>query len=680
MERHDTHALSFYSSSSNNHSYEIDNKENTNKKSKKLSLKNIQDKRIEDELTNIQIKQINSILNKYNITSEQSLKNEKYNKYKQNTENNKEEEINLDKNILDSKNFTGENNIFNSNKDKKKISKKERKRKSLQLKKDYNMNKDDNKEEQKKDELNNEGLHIGEINKEEQKKSHSINENFIYENKKEKLKYSTSHRDTRFNNIQKNIDDENKRKMKLKKIYDKNKTKLLIYHPVNKGNNLIREIKKPPISFITKIFKGINDIINEQIEKEEIPGLLLSVKNSYSFFTKQYVRDKEFNKQIKIRQYQKMKEELKDEKIPTFSSINTSSSNSEHKTKSKSKSKKKQSKNKAKIKSKNLAKKKQNIYPKSVKQQRSTSVYSKVSKEKSDEGKKTTLNRKKKVIVPNIKKKKSYISERKMAGVNKNIRKFNVINRYQGKFSNKQKDNDKDKDKVDENEKIIVNNDKENNEIDFKRFLEEQKIKKNKQIKNYIKKNGITSYHFFYPKEPSPLLSTFKNKYNVYPTLNVDRKSSLDMGNNNKVIINNRQFYKIKSQPKKGKTLFEIESKNLDDKDNKDLYSHNSIHLIDKHYGLEKDCPLCRAFQMRKLKDDYNTMNFIRTMKYRKLKMSEKMPRILSPNSFGFINGGDKDYSTLSRNRNSSARKSEYIDEYSQIKKNFVVLIDYFNQ
>ena len=56
------------------------------------------------------------------------------------------------------------------------------------------------------------------------------------------------------------------------------------------------------------------------------------------------------------------------------------------------------------------------------------------------------------------------------------------------------------------------------------------------------------------------------------------------------------------------------------------------------------------------------------------------MPRILSPNSFGFINAGDKDYSTLSRNRNSSARKSEYIDEYSQIKKNFVVLIDYFNQ
>ena len=70
---------------------------------------------------------------------------------------------------------------------------------------------------------------------------------------------------------------------------------------------------------------------------EENSGLLLAVKNNYGFYTKQFVRNKEYYKKIKQIKYQKMKEEIKDEKIPTFSSINTSSSNSLFKTKSKSK-------------------------------------------------------------------------------------------------------------------------------------------------------------------------------------------------------------------------------------------------------------------------------------------------------------------------------------------------------
>ena len=66
------------------------------------------------------------------------------------------------------------------------------------------------------------------------------------------------------------------------------------------------------------------------------------------------------------------------------------------------------------------------------------------------------------------------------------------------------------------------------------------------------------------------------------------------------------------------------------------------MHLVDKHYGLEKDFPICRAFQMKILNDDFNSVN--------KLKINENMPRALSPNSYGIIN--ERDYSSLSRNRN----------------------------
>ena len=118
------------------------------------------------------------------------------------------------------------------------------------------------------------------------------------------------------------------------------------------------------------------------------------------------------------------------------------------------------------------------MFPKSQKPQRPISVYSKtkVSKEKIDEGKKST-SKKRKIIIPNMKKKQMYVSDKKIDGVdgvNKDIRKCSVVNRYNGKFSNIQKNIDK---KI-ENRKINENNEKEKRKIDFKKFLEQQKIKR----------------------------------------------------------------------------------------------------------------------------------------------------------------------------------------------------------
>ena len=54
--------------------------------------------------------------------------------------------------------------------------------------------------------------------------------------------------------------------------------------------------------------------------------------------------------------------------------------------------------------------------------------------------------------------------------MNKNIRKYSVVNRYRGKFSNIQKDLDKTNENA-KNNKIVNVNEKENNEIYFKKFL-----------------------------------------------------------------------------------------------------------------------------------------------------------------------------------------------------------------
>jgi hypothetical protein len=56
-------------------------------------------------------------------------------------------------------------------------------------------------------------------------------------------------------------------------------------------------------------------------------------------------------------------------------------------------------------------------------------------------GKKST-SKKRKIIIPNMKKKPMYVSDKKIDGVNKDIRKYSVVNRYNGKFSNIQKNID----------------------------------------------------------------------------------------------------------------------------------------------------------------------------------------------------------------------------------------------
>ena len=688
MERHDTHALSSNTSSSGNHSYEFENK-NKNKNNRKSYPKNIP-VNLNGESTelNEQIDKINSILNKYNIHSEQTQKNNKIIKSRNNKE---EKEIKIEnlKNLLNNKNFSGDNiisnikdkdtddiyninnkyNIFNSNKDKDdELAKEKRdiKRASINS---INNNKINS---QNKNDIN----IFNNVNKdkENQFKKGKLIYSMIYKNNKE----------TRFNNIQKVIDEENKKKLKLKKLNDKDK--LLLYQQVYKSGNLLREIKKPGKSFITKIFKEIKGIYQNNINMnssniDKIPNLLLTAKNDRFFCTKQSMSIKEYNRELKFQKYKKYKKDIDNEKIPSFSSINTSSSNSYiSKSKNKSKSKKKTKKEKSKN-TKNISLKKSGLYYKRYKPQKSISIISKLSKEKNEDEKKLS-KKKKNLKIFNIKKKKNNTKEEKLKGINRNIRKYNIMNKNNEKFNEIQDEINK----FNENEKY---NNKERE--DFKKFLQAQRMKRNKQIMKYMKKNGINSYNFFYPKEPSPLLGTFKDKYNIYPTLNMERKNSVDVGPNNNIIINTRQFYKVKYNLKKHSSKNNNQSKEYNhihehDIEHDNNENNNDIYIFDKHYGLEKDCPLCRAFQMKKLLDQNNTMNFIKSMKYKKLKLNDKnmsmvgfsSNRLLSPNSFSLINLNGKDYTNLSRNRNSSAREGEYIDVYPSIRKN-IFLNEYFN-
>lgn len=705
MERHETHALSSHTLSSDNHSYDFGNK---NKKGQTININNNEND-FKDERSNyIQIKKINAILSKYNINSEQSQKSNKLNKNNLNTENKKEEEIKINPKLFDNTicTTTSKNKTLDNKRkaDKKKSNKS---RKSIKTKKEVEiiLNKEEvKKEEQKNEEYKNEEQKNDNEHKKEEQKNEDSQYQELHKGKIKTfdgLKFSVTYKDfkreTRFNNIDNFLRQENKNRLLMKKNENSNNNKLLIYKSVNKGGNLIREIKKPPIAFITKIFK--NDI-NKSTHQNGSPKIRLSIINNFCFMTKQPLQNKEYNKTIKIAKYLRNQEDFKDEKIPSFSSINTSSSNDLGNSKSKSKSKKKKiSKNKTKPKSKpkNTPKKgKGSLYSKNSKIQKSISLYSKNTKDKSEEGAFKNLKKKKKVI-PNIKKKQTMNSAKLIKGVNQDIRKISSVKRYQGKIINLKKEIGK----INENEKnnninanINDNNnnninekDKNNtNEINFKKFLEEQRIKRNKQLKNYMKRQGMNSYNFCYPIEPSPLLGLFKKKYNLYPTLNIERKNSVDIGINNDIIIKNKHFYKIRFKPKKMKSFNEkneIENakKNIENQNIK-LSNHNNnncIHLIDKHYGIEKDCPLCRAFQMKKLTHGRNNFNYFKSMNYKKYTINSLGLRAQTPSTFNYISVNDN-YSNISMNRISSARRTDYIDQYSQIRQNFDILFDYFKQ
>ena len=670
MERHDTHALSDNSSSSN-HSYQFDDKNKANRKSYQKNFMN--DGNINKQLNN-QIKKINELLNKYNINSEKiqkrrsSMKNIKRNRNR----NSLQEEI---KPQYFKSSFNNNNNIDNdyytsSNKDKEgKYNFNEIQTKNSVIDREDRKNDDSNKNRDsfiKGNPINDNDPII-----KENKEIKNNNDLDKKSNKKDMLIYSLTYknvsRETRFNNIKKNNDD------KIKKIDEKHK--LLIYHQVYKSHNLIREIEKPGRSFITKISKLIYR--NPSFEDlSENPKLSLTVKNNFCFFTKQYVNtktykreinSKTYKKEIKLNNYQnqKFKKEADDEKIPSFSSIESSSSDTYSKPKSKTR---KLEKNKVKIKSNNISKKKAKLYNyKSFKGQKSLSIKSKLSKDKSDETKKNIAKKKKNI--KNYKKKLNNITDRKLNGININIRKNSLGNKYYEKINNLENEIDN------KYEKIKMKN-KNLKDIEFKKFLEEEQAKRKAQIINYIKKSGINSYNFFYPKELSPLFSTFKNKYTIYPTLNVNRKNSIEIGAHNNVIVNSKQYSIIKS--------------NLQNDNSSMIEFKDNPHIIERHYGIEKDCPLCRAFQMRKLKNkNRSSINYNKLMRYKNSIITNKnasigeigSARIKTPKIFNFVNPNNE-ISALSINRtkkNYSIQKNEYIDEFPFFKEN-AILNDYLNQ
>ena len=668
MERHDTHALSDNSSSSN-HSYQFDDKNKANRKSYQKNFMN--DGNINKQLNN-QIKKINELLNKYNINSDKiqkrrsSMKNIKRNRNR----NSLQEEI-KPQYFKSSFNNNIDNDYYtSSNKDKEgKYNFNEIQTKNSVIDREDRKNDDSNKNRDSfiKGNAINDNDPIIKENK-EIKNNNDLDKK---PNKKDMLIYSLSYknvsRETRFNNIKKNNDD------KIKKIDEKHK--LLIYHQVYKSHNLIREIEKPGRSFITKISKLIYR--NPSFEDlSENPKLSLTVKNNFCFFTKQYVNtktykreinSKTYKKEIKLNNYQnqKFKKEADDEKIPSFSSIESSSSDTYSKPKSKTR---KLEKNKVKIKSNNISKKKAKLYNyKSFKGQKSLSIKSKLSKDKSDETKKNIAKKKKNI--KNYKKKLNNITDRKLNGININIRKNSLGNKYYEKINNLENEIDN------KYEKIKMKN-KNLKDIEFKKFLEEEQAKRKAQIINYIKKSGINSYNFFYPKELSPLFSTFKNKYTIYPTLNVNRKNSIEIGAHNNVIVNSKQYSIIKSNlPNDNSSMIEF-------KDNP--------HIIERHYGIEKDCPLCRAFQMRKLKNkNRSSINYNKLMRYKNSIITNKnasigeigSARIKTPKIFNFVNPNNE-ISALSINRtkkNYSIQKNEYIDEFPFFKEN-AILNDYLSQ
>lgn len=664
MERHDTHALSDNSSSSN-HSYQFDDKNKAYRKSYQKNFMN--DANINKQLNN-QIAKINDLLNKYNINSDQSqkrrssMKSIKGNRNRHRNSLQEEIKSQFFKNSFNNNNINiGQDYYTSSNKDKDgkyNLNSAQTKNSNIDIEDRKNDIPSKNRDSfLKGNEINNNDFIIKE-NKEIKDNNDDLDKK---SNKKDMLIYSLSYkkvsRETRFNNIKKNKDN------KIKKIDEKQK--LLIYHQVYKSHNLIREIEKPGRSFITKISKLIYR--NPSFEDlSENPKLSLTVKNNFCFITKQHINTKTYKREIKLNNYQnqKFKKEADDEKIPSFSSIESSSSDTYSKPKSKSK---KLEKNKVKIKSNNISKKKTKLFNyKSFKGQKSLSVKSKLSKDKSDETKKGMAKKKKNIKY--YKKKLNNITDKKLDGININIRKNSLSNKYYGKINNLESEIDNKYEKI----KMKNRNLKDN---DFKKFLEEEQTKRKAQIINYIKKSGINSYNFFYPKELSPLFSTFKNKYTIYPTLNINRKNSIEIGAHNNVIVNSKQYSIIKSN---------LQNDNISMSEFRD-----NQHIIERHYGIEKDCPLCRAFQMRKLKNkNRSSINYNKLMKYKNSIISNKnssigelgSARIKTPSIFSFVNPNNE-ISDLNRNRakNYCMQKKEYIDEFPYFKEN-EILNDYLSQ
>ena len=674
-QRHNTHALSSYNSSSNNHSYDFDNKTKIDKYIKPINIKENM-----YQITNNQINKVNDILTKYNLISEiSSNKEEKtLSKIKKRSSLS---DIQYSPRLKKKKNNNNSSSLLNEINSKIVPSSKDKDKNEVKF------------EIQKTDEF------ISNINNTNTNNINKFPETSKNDNKnKEFLTYKNNKRETRFNNIQKYIEEENKMKEKLK---GRRKSKLFMYQQMNNSRNLVRSIKKPQMSFITKVFKTFSMSVTKNYDM--FSGLKLNVKNNLCFYTKKIIRREEFvivEKKMNKEKYEKLKKEVEAEKIPTFSSINTSSSNNsttklkiKAKTKLKSNLKKKTHKHKTLIGKKNMKRKKL-FLPKNNKPLRSISVHSRFS----NESNRTRLTPK----IPNMKQ-KYFKSNRIKNKIGKDSRKYSIITRLQEKFFNKKNSNTNipnssslrnymiSKSPFKNNllniNKITEDKDKENGENDFQKFLEEQKVKRNKQIRNFIKKQGMNSYNFFYPKEPSPLLSVFKNQCSVYPTLNINRRSSLE-----------KEEKKLAKEVNKTNDLYSTSyrhekislKKNGEQKEKEKKKDMNKIHVIEKHYGNERDCPICRLFKMRMEENEElnnnntsninNNYNNIKSMKYNKLKVYDKYAGIFSPNPHSGINL-KKDFEFMSRNRINSAREIGLTNDIGPpINKNFNVLYEYLMQ
>ena len=709
---HHTHVISSANSSSQNHSYEF---ELANKKLDKENKKN--EKKNTTQLTKIQIERINDILNKYNLLPiDKNSKTIDINKNIEEKLSKFEFEINPVKKNIHIINESSSERGKDDNNDENMTSSNKNKNKKL----------------------------IGAMNLD--------NTNNNINNDKNNFSYSLSFkpidRETRFNNIEKYN--------KEKKFLDKT-DKLLNFQQIITPRHLVRSIIKPELSLITKAYKKNRTYFDVRT------GLRLNVKNSYDFYTKKIIKriypkiHSVVNKELRIKNLENQKKQIEDEKIPTFSTIKTSSSNSITKVISKKKEKEKIKSNKIRKKiskfksnkiSNNLVKnKKQTLVTNSKrlrsisnqskisgnKRLRSISRHSKMSKDKIEETKSVTSRKNRNNNINKIKndnkndnknENKKILNIKKANENNKynykHIRtsrdkKFNFIFKFPDKFTNKMKtkkniDNSQinssnslrnfsnfnysfrknllNTNKITEGENNKLNSsakkdkDKQSNEMDFKKFLEEQKIQKCNQIRNFIKKHGMNSYNFFYPKEPSPLLGIFKKNCSIYPTLNINRRNSIEEEKKyfySKNDINyspkiNQRNNEIKNYIKEKISMNEL-------KENKISNEYiNNLHLVEKHYGTEKDCPVCKIYIYKK--EGENEKNNSKTVRYNKLRRYNKNTALLNSNSQVNINNNKRDFPFSNRHRINSPERNENFmeDQISQINKNFNILFDYFKQ
>ena len=706
---HHTHVISSANSSSQNHSYEF---ELANKKLDKENKKN--EKKNTTQLTKIQIERINDILNKYNLLPiDKNSKTIDINKNIEEKLSKFELEINPEKKYINIINESSSERGKDDNNDENMTSSNKNKNKKL----------------------------IGEMNID--------NTNNNINNDKNNFSYSLSFkpidRETRFNNIEKYN--------KEKKFLDKT-DKLLNFQQIITPRHLVRSIIKPELSLITKAYKKNRTYFDVRT------GLRLNVKNSYDFYTKKIIKriypkiHSVVNKELRIKNLENQKKQIEDEKIPTFSTIKTSSSNSITKVKSKKKEKEKIKSNKIRKKiskfksnkiSNNLVKnKKQTLITNSKrlrsisnqskisgnKRLRSISRHSEMSKDKIEETKSVTNRKNRNNKIKNDNKNDNKNENKKILHIKranennkynyKHIRtsrdkKFNFIFKFPDKFTNKMKtkkniDNSQinssnslrnfsnfnysfrknllNTNKITEGENNKLNSsakkdkDKQSNEMDFKKFLEEQKIQKCNQIRNFIKKHGMNSYNFFYPKEPSPLLGIFKKNCSIYPTLNINRRNSIEEEKKyfySKNDINyspkiNQRNNEIKNYIKEKISMNEL-------KENKISNEYiNNLHLVEKHYGTEKDCPVCKIYIYKK--EGENEKNNSKTTRYNKLRRYNKNTALLNSNSQVNINNNKRDFPFTNRHRINSPERNENFmeDQISQINKNFNILFDYFKQ